>query len=64
MNRETALKMLHELIASETAICKQANTVRGITKTAWRREENAMQAIFRALTGEKATPEELMEASQ
>lgn len=63
-DRETALKMLQELIWSETAICNQASTRRGITKAAWKRKERAMQAVFRALTGERATQEELREASQ
>lgn len=63
-NREAALRMLHELIRSETAICNQSTTKRGVTKAALQREFNIMQRIFRALTGETATQEELREASE
>lgn len=63
-DRETALRMLHELIASETAICKQAYSGRIVSQVKWRVQQKAMQAIFRALTGESATTQELQEASE
>ena len=57
---EKALGLITELIDVEVEATKQVNfRSRGVTKATTTREKRAIQALFQALTGRKATDAEM-----
>ena len=61
MNKLEAIALIHEMVAAEVEATKAANTGRGLTKKAEKRERQAAQELFVALTGLHASSEELTE---
>ena len=60
MDRATAVRMINDLVQAEVQVVKEVNRrSNGPTKTTLRAEENAVKALFLALTGEKPTTREV-----
>ena len=59
MDDAKAIELLHELIAAEIEVVKAANTSRGPSKAAEKRERRAAQQVFRALAGHEASDEQI-----
>lgn len=63
MTRREAVELLQELVRAETQIVHSVNSAGGLTKKAAKEERKAVDAIFKALTGDTTTPEEYKEIS-
>ena len=60
MDRETAVRLINDLVQAEVQVVKEMNSSEyGPTKTTLRAEENAVKALFLALTGENPTTHEV-----
>ena len=59
MEADTAVKLIYELLRVEVKVVHACNSPRGVSQSLQKAEMKAISNMFRALTGDNPTPEQI-----